>query len=275
MLVAALAAGDLAGTERDQAINLTRSCTECAALHDDLVAIARATATLPAPATAAGRDFQLTPDQAAALRRTGWRRFIPSFGGANPLIRPLGITLATFGIAGLLVGTLPLGSPAVSPSALPAAGGASAAAVENLGAGDRSGAGQPGPSVVRAPAVAPAASAAASAVPAASSAFSGRVVSASPSGAPVTTRASQDRETTSDGVAFGPVQSASAPGGSRAALSAAGTGEPKSAASTEVLAGTTSDQGPGWSPLVGLSLAALLVGIGLLIVSRRRPAASR
>ena len=30
MLVAALAAGDLAGTERDQAIALTASCAECA-----------------------------------------------------------------------------------------------------------------------------------------------------------------------------------------------------------------------------------------------------
>ena len=49
MLVAALAAGDLAGAERDQAIALIGSCTECGTLHADLVAIARATATVPPP----------------------------------------------------------------------------------------------------------------------------------------------------------------------------------------------------------------------------------
>ena len=49
MLVAALAAGDLAGTDRDQAIALIEGCTDCASLHDDLRAIARATSTLPSP----------------------------------------------------------------------------------------------------------------------------------------------------------------------------------------------------------------------------------
>ena len=47
MLVAALAAGDLAANDRDQAIALTRSCAECATLHDDLLALARATASAP------------------------------------------------------------------------------------------------------------------------------------------------------------------------------------------------------------------------------------
>ena len=84
MLVAALAAGDLAGTERDQAIALTASCAECAALHDDLVAIARATATVPPPIRGAGRDFRLTPEQAASLRPSGWRRFVPA-GGSRRL----------------------------------------------------------------------------------------------------------------------------------------------------------------------------------------------
>ena len=94
MLVAALAAGDLAGTERDQAIALTASCAECAALHDDLVAIARATASVPPPIRGAGRDFRLTPEQAASLRPTGWRRFVPA-GGRGAFTRPLGVALAT------------------------------------------------------------------------------------------------------------------------------------------------------------------------------------
>src|SRR6185295_12585376 len=78
MLMAALAAGDLAGTDRDQAIALTRSCTECASLHADLLAIAEATTTLPPPIPAPSRDFRLTPEQAAGLRRTGWRRLLPA-----------------------------------------------------------------------------------------------------------------------------------------------------------------------------------------------------
>jgi hypothetical protein len=72
LLVAALAAGDLAGTDRDHALDLTRSCSACAELHDDLVAIARATAVVPPPVAARPRDFQLTPADAARLRRVGW-----------------------------------------------------------------------------------------------------------------------------------------------------------------------------------------------------------
>ena len=47
LLVAALAAGDLAGTDRDHATELIETCADCATLHDDLVAIARATASAP------------------------------------------------------------------------------------------------------------------------------------------------------------------------------------------------------------------------------------
>src|SRR6185436_18535562 len=67
MLVAALAAGDLAGPDRDQAIALTQSCASCASLHADLQAIARATASVPPPIAAPRRDFRLSPEQAASL----------------------------------------------------------------------------------------------------------------------------------------------------------------------------------------------------------------
>ena len=91
MLVAALAAGDLAGTDRDQAIALTTSCAECAALHDDLVAIARATATVPPPIRArrprlpahAGAGREPPADGLAALRAA------PAV--AAPFTRPLGV----------------------------------------------------------------------------------------------------------------------------------------------------------------------------------------
>ena len=106
LLVASLAAGDLAGADRDHAAALIDTCVDCAALHTDLVMIARATAALPS--AVAPRDFRLTPEQAAALRPRGWRRLIAAIGESRPLMsRQLGIGLATIGLAGLLVSTLP------------------------------------------------------------------------------------------------------------------------------------------------------------------------
>src|SRR5437762_8950787 len=84
MLVAALAAGDLAGTDRDQAIALTQSCSACAQLRDDLRAIARATATAPPPIPAPSRDFRLTPSDARRLRPAVWRRVAAAIGGLRP-----------------------------------------------------------------------------------------------------------------------------------------------------------------------------------------------
>src|SRR6476646_6590491 len=121
LLVAAFAAGDLTGAERDLARSLTASCGECAALHADLVAIARATATLPPPIASAGRDFRLSPAQAASLRRTGWRRLLPA-SGTSPLTRPLGV-------AGLLISNVSLGTFSLGSGApAPIAGGPAAAA---------------------------------------------------------------------------------------------------------------------------------------------------
>src|SRR5207249_3152736 len=74
MLVAALAAGDLAGIDRDQAIALIRTCGDCAQLRDDLRAIARATATAPPPIPAPSRDYRVTPSDARRLRPAVWRR---------------------------------------------------------------------------------------------------------------------------------------------------------------------------------------------------------
>jgi hypothetical protein len=122
LLVASLAAGDLAGTDRDRASALIADCADCASLHSDLLAIARATAALPP--VRAPRDFTLSPEQAAALRPVGWRRLVAAIGGSRPLMsRQLGIGLATIGLAGLLVSTLPgiqLGSTASAPMAAPA-----------------------------------------------------------------------------------------------------------------------------------------------------------
>ncbi|HET9613824.1 MAG TPA: hypothetical protein VFP22_03340, partial [Candidatus Limnocylindrales bacterium] len=110
IVVAAFAAGDLAGTERDQALALTDSCPDCAALLADLRAIARATAALPPPVRSAGRDFRITPEQAARLDRTGWRRLVPGRSARPSVARPLGVALATFGLMGLLIGNVSFGS---------------------------------------------------------------------------------------------------------------------------------------------------------------------
>ena len=130
LLVASLAAGDLAGADRDHATAQIASCADCAELHADLILIARATAALP-PAVAP-RDFTLTPEQAAALRPGGWRRLVAAISGSRPLMsRQLGIGLATIGLMGLLVSTLPsiqFGNAGAGTAAAPAQPAAPAAA---------------------------------------------------------------------------------------------------------------------------------------------------
>jgi len=129
LLVAALAAGDLAGTDRDHATDLIETCAECATLNDDLVAIARATSTVPPPITSRPRDFRLTPEQAARLRPSGWRRFAGVLAGPRlAFTRPLGIGLATIGLAGLLLMNVSLGASLGSSAAAPAVGGPAPAA---------------------------------------------------------------------------------------------------------------------------------------------------
>src|SRR5437762_8717620 len=123
MLVAALAADDLAGADRDQAIALIRSCAECAALRDDLIVLHSATASVPPPITARLRDFQLTAADAARLRPTGWRGLVAAISSSRTVFsRPLGVGLVTLGLVGLLVGNVEvqLGSGA-SSAAAPAA----------------------------------------------------------------------------------------------------------------------------------------------------------
>src|SRR5260221_10899224 len=96
MLVAALAAGDLAADDRDQAIALTRACADCATLRDDLLALARATAAAAPPVAHRPRDFQLTPADAARLRPSGWRRLVGALSMSRSAVtRPLGVGLAT------------------------------------------------------------------------------------------------------------------------------------------------------------------------------------
>lgn len=105
-LVAAHAADDLPESDRIRAEALLASCADCTNLHRDLIAIADATRTLPAP-TGRIRDFQLEPDQADRLRRGSWlRRVLRPFGAAGSPARPLAAAFTTLGIAGLLFATV-------------------------------------------------------------------------------------------------------------------------------------------------------------------------
>jgi hypothetical protein len=106
LLVAALADRTVAGPERAAAEGLVATCSLCARLHADLVAISTATRQLPAPART--RDFMLTPADAERFRPSAWRRFIAAFGSSrDTLSRPLAAGLTAIGLAGLLFATIP------------------------------------------------------------------------------------------------------------------------------------------------------------------------
>lgn len=105
-LIAAHAAGDLSDTDRLRIDALLASCTACADLRRDLLAIALATRTVPAP-FALTRDFQLDEGQAARLRRGSWlRTVLAPFGATRSAVRPVAAAFTSIGVAGLLVATM-------------------------------------------------------------------------------------------------------------------------------------------------------------------------
>jgi hypothetical protein len=111
-LIAGHAAGDLADTQRARAEALLSECGACGELRRDLVAIAAATRSVPAPATLT-RDLRLGPEQAERLRRGNWlRTLLRPFGAAASPIRPIATAFTSLGIVGLAVGvTLSSGVP--------------------------------------------------------------------------------------------------------------------------------------------------------------------
>ncbi len=266
MLVAALAAGDLAGTERDAAIALIGACAECASLHDDLQAIARATAKLPPPLPMPDRDFRISAQQAGRLRRGGWRRLLPTALGQATFTRPLGVGLATFGLIGLVVTNvsigLSMGSAASAPEAYSTGGGGAAAAPA-----DQNAAGSAAPDIMSGEG-----SAAGSVAPAASA-------MATPSAAPSMVSIIP-KSTAATGGAGGGSEAAGSPQRSAAAsssdgrLSVAGGSGP---AATAVVppAGqeghvVPSSGGPSVSTIRNIVFAgAILIGLALLILARQ------
>ncbi len=114
-LIARLAVDDVDPREAGAAQQLVAECPACAELLSDLRAIAAATAALPAPSRT--RDFRLTEADAARLRPGGWRGLVARFGTPGfAFTKPLATGLATLGIAGLILASLPasLGGSAAS-----------------------------------------------------------------------------------------------------------------------------------------------------------------
>jgi hypothetical protein len=116
-LVAAFATGGLdERAEVERAQSFVERCALCRDLQADLVAIGaslRVTGTFTATAP---RDFRLTEDDAIRLGgrispRGFLQRLARAFAGVG---QPLGASLATLGIVGLLVGTVSFGGAATS-----------------------------------------------------------------------------------------------------------------------------------------------------------------
>ena len=242
LLVVSLAAGDITADERNRAASLIADCAACARLHDDLLAIARATATLPAALRP--RDFQLTPEQAARLRPGGWRRFVAAFASPRlAMTRQLGVGLTTLGLAGLLVSVLPTVQ-------LGGMGGAAAMpAPEQVfsGTDDSSGSGVE---------LAPGAAAA----------------SAAPSAAPISVvggeaSASQDRAVHPDTTSAKPSSARSAAGVNQGAQPTATDVAILAPAERLASDGTTTD-GTGASLIVVASAILLAAGLALLVARR-------
>lgn len=106
LLVAAHAAGDLDGRIREDANHLVATCAECATLLADLRAVAAATQSLPPPVRS--RDFRLSEQDAARLRRRSWRTLLAPLAGPRfAVARPLGAAFTTLGLAGLMLAALP------------------------------------------------------------------------------------------------------------------------------------------------------------------------
>jgi len=115
---------------------LLTACTECARLHDDLLALA---AALPSAATPRRtRDYTLSAADAERLRPRGLTRWLRYIGSSrDTLTRPLAIGFTTLGLAGLLVTTVPGALPGGGATA--GAGASVAPQIEMQGAASPNG----------------------------------------------------------------------------------------------------------------------------------------
>lgn len=258
ILVASLADHSLAPAERAAAEALVAICTDCAALHTDLIALRAATRAMPAPSRP--RDFALSSQDASRLRSGGWRRFLTTLGSPrDALSRPLAVGLTTLGLAGLLVATVPSvltgygGAASGSPEVLSAAGAPVPAASSGA---DTAGAG--GESAV--PAAAPAAMAAPTApLPDGASPVNGSAASPPPA-----TRTNGSAVAITDqGASPSPGSEAVADGSSKGQTGGA-PGRGREPGSLLDVLGAQEDSGV--STLVVLSVAFLIAGLGMFAI---------
>lgn len=128
LLIAGHAAGDLGGRDLEHAMALLAACRQCEALDGELRAVALAMRDLPPPVRPAGLDFRIPPDRAVLLARgRGWRRLLGPFGlDRRGVLQPLSATLATLGLAGLLLASVP-GLPMFGAASIGATGSAPSA----------------------------------------------------------------------------------------------------------------------------------------------------
>ncbi len=103
LLVTRFAMDDAYPTERDEALKLVESCSECAALAADVRTVATAMPRLPvAPRT---RSFTITAEQADRLRGSGLSRWLrtlamPGWGALRPVAGvalSIGLVMAVVG----------------------------------------------------------------------------------------------------------------------------------------------------------------------------------
>jgi hypothetical protein len=133
--IAAFAAGDLEGPDRDRVRRLVEACGGCRALHADLIAIASATRADPPAVLPRTADFRLTDGDVARLANPLGRLRAWLAGPRGAITTPLAAGLATLGIAAILVSGVPFatttsddgGAPAAAPEAQPLASPAAGA----------------------------------------------------------------------------------------------------------------------------------------------------
>jgi hypothetical protein len=99
---------------------LIASCPSCGALFADLTAIRVAIRDAWVPSRT--RDFLLTSADAARLRPARWRRLLAAIGTQHDAVtRPIAVTCAGLGLAGLLLTAVPVGNLAGGGAAQSAA----------------------------------------------------------------------------------------------------------------------------------------------------------
>ena len=130
ILVASLADHSLPPSERSAAESLVSSCSECAALRADLLTLVAATRAMPTPPRR--KDYSLTPEDAARLHGSRWRRLVAAIGSSrDSFSRPLAIGLSTLGLVGILIASAPTVIQLPGGSATSREGGQAAQPIAN------------------------------------------------------------------------------------------------------------------------------------------------